>query len=59
MAGQERNREGSAEEKRAAAREAKKQGKRPSEMSATTGAQRRTDRDRPMRLLDRRPEDER
>ena len=38
MAGQERNREGSADEKRAAAREAKQQGKRPSEMSATTGA---------------------
>ena len=38
MAGQERNREGSADEKRAAAREAKRQGKRPSEVGATTGA---------------------
>ena len=38
MAGQERNREGNADEKRAAAREAKAQGKRPSEMRATTGA---------------------
>jgi hypothetical protein len=38
MAGQQRNSEGNAEQKRAAAREAKKQGMKPSEMSATTGA---------------------
>ena len=38
MAGQNRNMEGSPEQKRAAAREAKKHGKLPSEMSATTGA---------------------
>ncbi len=38
MAGQQRNMEGNAEQKRAAAREAKKHGKLPSEMSATTGA---------------------
>lgn len=38
MAGQERNREGNADEKRAAAREARRQGKRPSETRATTGA---------------------
>jgi hypothetical protein len=38
MAGQQRNMEGDADQKRAAAREAKKQGKLPSEMSATTGA---------------------
>jgi hypothetical protein len=35
---QQRNMEGDANQKRAAAREAKAQGKRPSEMSATTGA---------------------
>jgi hypothetical protein len=38
MAGQQRNMEGNADQKRAAAREAKAQGKRPSETSATTGA---------------------
>jgi hypothetical protein len=38
MAGQNRNMEGNAEQKRAAAREAREQGKKPSEMSATTGA---------------------
>ena len=38
MAGQQRNMEGDANQKRAAAREAKATGKRPSEMSATTGA---------------------
>lgn len=38
MAGQKRNMEGNAEQKRQAARDAKAQGKRPSEMSATTGA---------------------
>ena len=38
MAGQQRNQEGDANQKRAAAREAREQGKRPSEMSATTGA---------------------
>ena len=35
---QQRNMEGDADQKRAAARDAKAQGKRPSEMSATTGA---------------------
>ena len=35
---QQRNMEGDADQKRAAAREAKAQGKRPSEMKATTGA---------------------
>ena len=38
MAGQKRNMEGSEEQKQAAAREAREQGKKPSEMSATTGA---------------------
>jgi hypothetical protein len=38
MAGQKRNMEGNADQKRAAAREAKKQGKLPSEVGATTGA---------------------
>jgi len=38
MAGQQRNMEGDENQKRAAAREAKAQGKKPSEMSATTGA---------------------
>ncbi|MGZ8376571.1 MAG: hypothetical protein ACXWZS_11235 [Gemmatirosa sp.] len=38
MAGQNRNMEGNADQKRAAAREAREQGKKPSEMSATTGA---------------------
>ena len=38
MAGQERSQEGSADQKRVAAREAHAQGKRPSETSATTGA---------------------
>ena len=38
MAGQERNMEGSEEQKQKAAREAKAQGKKPSEMGATTGA---------------------
>ena len=38
MAGQQRNMEGNEEQKRKAAREAKEQGKLPSEMSATTGA---------------------
>lgn len=38
MAGQERNREGNAEQKRAAARDAKAKGKRPSETGSTTGA---------------------
>lgn len=38
MAGQQRNMEGDADQKRAAAREAKKHGKLPSEMGATTGA---------------------
>lgn len=38
MAGQNRSMEGNAEQKRKAAREAKAQGKKPSEMSATTGA---------------------
>ena len=35
---QQRNMEGDADQTRAAARDAKAQGKRPSEMSATTGA---------------------
>jgi len=35
---QQRNMEGDADQKRAAAREAKAQGKQPSEMGATTGA---------------------
>lgn len=35
---QQRNMEGDANQRRAAAREANAQGKRPSEMSATTGA---------------------
>jgi hypothetical protein len=38
MAGQQRRMEGSEEQKQAAAREARQQGKRPSERSATTGA---------------------
>ena len=38
MAGQERNMEGDANQKRKAAREARAEGKKPSEMSATTGA---------------------
>jgi hypothetical protein len=38
MAGQQRNMEGDANQKRAAARDAKAQGKKPSETSATTGA---------------------
>ena len=38
MAGQQRNMEGNAEQKRAAAREAKAHGKKPSEVGATTGA---------------------
>ena len=38
MAGQQRNMEGNAEQKRKAAREARAEGKKPSEMSATTGA---------------------
>ena len=38
MAGQQRSMEGSEEQKQAAAREAREQGKRPSETSATTGA---------------------
>ena len=42
MAGQKRNMEGNAEQKRAAAREAKKHGKLPSEVSATTGASKQT-----------------
>ena len=38
MAGQQRSMEGSEEQKQKAAREARAQGKKPSEMSATTGA---------------------
>ena len=38
MAGQQRRMEGSEEQKQKAAREARAQGKKPSEMSATTGA---------------------
>ena len=38
MAGQQRNMEGDADQKRAAAREAKAHGKKPSEVGATTGA---------------------
>ncbi|GLC23666.1 hypothetical protein [Roseisolibacter agri] len=38
MAGQKRNMEGNNEQRRAAAREAREQGKSPSEMHATTGA---------------------
>jgi hypothetical protein len=38
MAGHQRSMEGDADQKRAAAREAKTEGKRPSEVSATTGA---------------------
>lgn len=38
MAGQQRKIEGDENQKRKAAREAKAQGKRPSEMGATTGA---------------------
>jgi hypothetical protein len=38
MAGQQRNMEGDANQKRAAARDAKAAGKTPSEMKATTGA---------------------
>jgi hypothetical protein len=38
MAGQQRNMEGGNEQRRKAAREAREQGKRPSEMGATLGA---------------------
>ena len=38
MAGQERSMEGSEEQKQKAGREAKAQGKKPSEVKATTGA---------------------
>ena len=38
MAGQQRRMEGSEEQKQAAAREAREQDKRPSEVGATTGA---------------------
>ena len=38
MAGKQRRMEGSEEQKQAAAREARQQGKLPSEVSATTGA---------------------
>jgi hypothetical protein len=38
MAGQQRNMEGNEEQRRQKGREAKAQGKRPSEMGATTGA---------------------
>jgi hypothetical protein len=38
VAGQQRKMEGNEEQKRAAAREAKAEGKRPSEVGATTGA---------------------
>jgi len=38
MAGQQRNMEGDNEQRRAKAREAKKEGKRPSEVGATLGA---------------------
>jgi len=38
MAGQQRSMEGSEEQKQAAAREAREQGKQPSEVQATTGA---------------------
>lgn len=38
MAGQQRSMEGSEEQKQAAAREAREQGKLPSEVKATTGA---------------------
>ncbi len=44
MAGQNRNMEGSPEQKRAAAREAKEHGKLPSEVGATTGASKQTKR---------------
>lgn len=42
MAGQQRNMEGDADQKRAAAREAKAHGKKPSEVGATTGASKQT-----------------
>src|SRR5689334_3987779 len=42
MAGQQRNMEGNEEQKRAAAREAKAEGKKPSEVGATTGASKQT-----------------
>ena len=38
MAGQQRNMEGDNEQRRKAAREARKEGKRPSEVSATLGS---------------------
>ncbi len=38
MAGQQRNMEGNSEQRRRAAREARAQGKRPSEVGATLGA---------------------
>ena len=44
MAGQNRNMEGDADQKRAAAREAKAHGKKPSEVGATTGASKQTKR---------------
>ena len=42
MAHRQRNMEGDANQRRAASREAKAQGKLPSEMSATTGASKQT-----------------
>ncbi len=42
MAGQQRSMEGDADQRRAAAREAKKHGKLPSEVGATTGASKQT-----------------
>jgi hypothetical protein len=42
MAGQQRNMEGNEEQKQAAGREAKAQGKKPSEVGATTGASKQT-----------------
>jgi hypothetical protein len=41
MAGQQRNMEGDSEQRRRAAREARSQGKRPSEVGATLGARRK------------------
>lgn len=44
MAGQERHMEGNADQKRQAAREAREQGKQPSEVGATTGASKQRER---------------
>lgn len=44
MAGQERQREGDADQRRKAAREARREGKSPSEVGATLGASKQTKR---------------